>query len=131
LLVLLGVARNDSRREADWLADKLVALRIFENAAGKFDASVQEIGGEILVVSQFTLYGDVRKGRRPSFSEAATPELAATLYERVIERIEEHRVPVCGGRFGARMQVRLVNEGPVTVILESPRDGGAELPEER
>lgn len=128
LLVLVGVARTDGPRDADWLADKLVALRIFENTVGKLDSSVADIGGEILLVSQFTLYGDVRRGRRPSFSAAAGPEQAKALYERVLQRLREQRIPVCHGRFGARMRVSLDNDGPVTLILESP--AGADSTEE-
>jgi len=120
LLVLLGVARSDGTAEADWMGDKLVSLRVFENAEGKFDRSVAEIGGEMLVVSQFTLYGDVRKGRRPSFSAAAPPESADELYRHVAERIAGHGVPVRCGRFGAHMRVGLVNDGPVTLVIDTP-----------
>jgi D-tyrosyl-tRNA(Tyr) deacylase len=122
LVVLLGVARGDGGAEADWMGDKLVSLRVFENAEGKFDRSVAEIGGAVLVVSQFTLYGDVRKGRRPSFTAAAGPEHADELYRRVAERIAGHGVPVRRGRFGARMQVALVNDGPVTVLIGTPNE---------
>jgi D-tyrosyl-tRNA(Tyr) deacylase len=119
LLVLIGVAAGDAAEQADWIADKLVGLRIFENAAGKFDASVTEVGGAVLIVSQFTLYADTRKGRRPSFSDAAPPQLAEPLYERVVAAIAARGVPVGTGRFGARMAVRLINDGPVTILLES------------
>jgi len=118
LVVLLGVATGDREGAADWLADKLLDLRIFENAAGRFDRSVTEVGGEVLVVSQFTLYADTRKGRRPSFSGAAVAGDAEPLYERVVERIAR-RVPVQRGMFGARMHVELVNDGPVTLIVDS------------
>jgi D-tyrosyl-tRNA(Tyr) deacylase len=118
LLVLLGVAAEDSEAEADWMADKLLGLRIFANEAGKFDRSVADIGGEMLVVSQFTLYADTRKGRRPSFTGAAPPAHAIPLYERVLERLGRG-VPVQRGVFGAHMDVELVNDGPVTVIVDT------------
>ena len=121
LLVLVAVAPGDTDQEAAWLAAKLVDLRIFADQAGKFARSVREIGGAILVVSQFTLYGDLRKGRRPSFSDAAPPELAEQLYDAVIRRIGVLEVPVRQGRFGAAMEVSLTNDGPVTLILDSPQ----------
>jgi D-tyrosyl-tRNA(Tyr) deacylase len=123
LLVLLGVAAEDREAAADWIADKLVGLRIFENADGRFDRSVAEVGGRILLVSQFTLHADTRKGRRPSFAGAAAAAVAEPLYERVAARIAES-VPVERGRFGARMQIELVNDGPVTVIVDSAAAGG-------
>jgi D-tyrosyl-tRNA(Tyr) deacylase len=119
LLVLVGVSTADGPADADWLADRLVGLRIFENDAGRFDASVVDVGGAVLVVSQFTLYGDTRKGRRPSFTAAAPGPQAEPLYERVVAAIAARGVPVGTGRFGARMQVQLVNEGPVTILLDS------------
>ena len=119
LLVLLGIAADDGEGEADWLTDKLLDLRIFENEHGKFDRSLREVQGELLVVSQFTLLADTRKGRRPSFSAAAPPEHAVPLYEHVIARARAHGLTVATGEFGARMQVELVNDGPVTVILDS------------
>jgi len=119
LLVLVGVSTTDGPADADWLADRLVGLRIFENDAGRFDASVVDVGGAILVVSQFTLYGDTRKGRRPSFTAAAPGPQAEPLYERVVAAIAARGVPVGTGRFGARMQVQLVNDGPVTILLDS------------
>jgi D-aminoacyl-tRNA deacylase len=114
LLVLLGVRRGDGEAEADRIASKLLALRVFEDAEGKMNLSVRDVGGEILCVSQFTLYGDARKGNRPSFVDAAPPEEAEPLYERVREALGAH-----GGVFGARMAVTLVNDGPVTLLLES------------
>jgi D-aminoacyl-tRNA deacylase len=114
LLVLLGVRRGDREREADWIVRKLVALRIFEDDEGRMNRSVTEIGGEILCVSQFTLYGDARKGNRPGFTEAAPPEEAEPLYERVRAGLGAK-----GGRFGAHMVVELANDGPVTLIVES------------
>ena len=119
LLVLMGVALDDGPRQADWMVEKLLSLRLFENAAGKLDASVVEVGGAVLMVSQFTLYADTRKGRRPSFSAAAPADLAQPLYRRMIDAIAARGVPVGAGRFGARMAVRLVNDGPVTILLDS------------
>jgi D-aminoacyl-tRNA deacylase len=113
LLVLLGVRRGDGEAEADRLARKLLALRIFEDEHGRMNRSVVDIEGKVLCVSQFTLYGDARKGNRPSFVDAAPPEAAEPLYERVCEALDAH-----GGRFGARMSVALVNDGPVTLIVE-------------
>jgi D-aminoacyl-tRNA deacylase len=114
MLVLLGVRRGDTEGEADRLASKLLGLRIFEDGLGRMDRSVEEVGGEVLCVSQFTLYGDARKGTRPSFTDAAAPEAAEPLYERVRAALGAQ-----GGRFGARMRVSLVNEGPVTLIVET------------
>jgi D-aminoacyl-tRNA deacylase len=114
LVVLLGVRRGDGPEQADRIARKLLALRIFEDEDGRMNRSVEEAGGEVLCVSQFTLYGDTRKGNRPSFVEAAPPEEAEPLYERVREALGAR-----GGRFGARMRVELVNDGPVTLIVEA------------
>ena len=114
LLVLLGVRTGDTEAEADRLAQKLLALRIFEDSDGKMNLSVRDAGGDILCVSQFTLYGDTRKGNRPSFVDAAPPEIAEPLYERVREALGAQ-----GGVFGARMAVALVNDGPVTLQLEA------------
>jgi D-tyrosyl-tRNA(Tyr) deacylase len=119
LLVLLGVSTTDGPADADWMADKLVGLRIFGNAAGKFDASVRDVRGAVLVVSQFTLCGDTRKGRRPSFSGAAPGAQAEPLYRRVVEAVAARGIPVGSGRFGAQMRVHLVNDGPVTILLDS------------
>jgi len=113
LLVLLGVRRGDGDAEADKVARKLLALRIFEDDEGRMNRSVGDAGGEILCVSQFTLYGDVRKGNRPSFVDAAPPEEAERLYERVREALGAQ-----GGKFGAQMAVELVNDGPVTILIE-------------
>ena len=120
LLVLLGVARDDTARDADYLADKIINLRIFEDQDGKMNRSLLETSGELLAVSQFTLLADCRKGRRPSFIEAAGPEKATALYESFINRVREKGVSVQTGRFQAMMQVALVNDGPVTIIIESP-----------
>jgi D-tyrosyl-tRNA(Tyr) deacylase len=114
LLVLLGVAPGDGSAQAEWMADRVAGLRIFADAEGKMNRSVRDVGGGVLVVSQFTLYGDASKGRRPSFLGAARPELAEPLYTLVADRLEAAR-----GVFGADMQVSLVNDGPVTLILES------------
>ena len=114
LLVLLGVKRGDTADQADKIARKLLALRIFEDDDGRMNRSVQDSRGEVLCVSQFTLYGDARKGNRPSFVEAAPPEEAEPLYERVRAALDAR-----GGRFGAHMEVELVNDGPVTIVVES------------
>jgi D-aminoacyl-tRNA deacylase len=113
LLVLLGVRRGDGEAEADRIASKLLALRVFDDDAGRMNLAVRDVGGEILCVSQFTLYGDTRKGNRPSFVDAAPPEEAEPLYERVRSALDAQ-----GGIFGARMAVSLVNDGPVTLMLE-------------
>lgn len=114
LVVLLGVRQGDDLDDADRMARKLVALRIFEDDRGKMNRSVTDVGGEILCISQFTLYGDARRGNRPSFVDAAAPAIAEPLYERVCDVMRAER-----GAFGARMQVALVNEGPVTLIVET------------
>ena len=119
LLVLLGVGQGDSEKQAHWLADKIAGLRIFEDDAGKMNLSVEEVGGSLLVVSQFTLYADCRKGRRPSFTGAAPPQEADRLYQVFVERLKERGLPVATGVFQAMMQVHLVNDGPVTVLVES------------
>jgi D-tyrosyl-tRNA(Tyr) deacylase len=119
LVVLLAVTHNDTAAAARWLAEKIVGLRIFGDDEGKMNRDVTEAGGAVLVVSQFTLYGDCRKGRRPSFIDAAPPPIAIPLYESFINAIKALGVPVATGRFGADMQVELVNDGPVTLIVES------------
>lgn len=121
LLVLLGVGRADTEAGADYLADKIVGLRIFEDDAGKMNRSLAEVGGAVLAVSQFTLYGDVRKGKRPSFDDAARPEMARTLYERFVGRVRESGVRCETGRFQEMMEVELVNDGPVTILLDSEK----------
>jgi D-tyrosyl-tRNA(Tyr) deacylase len=115
----LGVARDDTERDADYLASKIVALRIFDDADGKMNVSVKDAGGGLLVVSQFTLYGDTRRGLRPSWSDAAPPETAEPLYNYFVESSRKLIQPVATGSFRAMMQVRLVNDGPVTLIVES------------
>jgi D-tyrosyl-tRNA(Tyr) deacylase len=118
LMVLLGVAPEDTLEHVCWLADKIVGLRIFRDDEGKMNRDVVEVGGSVLVVSQFTLYGDCAKGRRPSFIGAARPEHAIPLYEAFLDAIRALGVPVAAGQFGADMSVELVNEGPVTLIVE-------------
>ncbi|MCK6554208.1 D-aminoacyl-tRNA deacylase [Candidatus Binatia bacterium] len=121
LAVLLGVAADDTTDDADWLLGKVLDLRIFENEIGKFDRSLRDCRGDLLVVSQFTLLADTRKGRRPSFSDAAAPETAIPLYGRFVAAARAAGVRVATGEFGARMQVALVNDGPVTIVLDSRR----------
>ncbi len=118
VLVLLGVREGDTQAEADWLASKVAQLRIFSDDEGRFNLSVLDIGGAALVVSQFTLYGDARKGRRPDFTKAARPETAEPLIEHFVAQLQAAGVPTATGRFGASMAVHLVNQGPVTILLE-------------
>ena len=117
--VLLGVASNDTSDDADRLAGKLARLRIFENEDGRFDRSLVDVDGEVLVVSQFTLIADTRKGNRPSFTDAARPEEAEPLYERFCAALRDEGIPVAQGVFGARMEVAVVNDGPVTIVLDT------------
>jgi D-tyrosyl-tRNA(Tyr) deacylase len=121
LLVLLGVERDDTEADATYLAGKIVGLRIFEDAQGKMNRSVQDVGGSVLAVSQFTLYGDVRKGKRPSFDAAAPPEKARELYEFFVEQIRAAGLRCETGRFQETMKVELANEGPVTILLDSAK----------
>jgi D-tyrosyl-tRNA(Tyr) deacylase len=118
-LVLLGIARDDANTDADYLADKTVNLRVFDDDEGKMNRSLLETGGAMLVVSQFTLYGDVRRGRRPSYSDAAEPEKANQLYEYFVDRVRSFGVKVESGVFQAMMKVSLTNDGPVTILLDS------------
>ncbi|GJM15848.1 MAG: D-aminoacyl-tRNA deacylase [Thermodesulfobacteriota bacterium] len=120
-LVLLGAGTEDSEQDVEYLVEKILGLRIFEDEASKMNLSVTDIGGELLVVSQFTLYGDCRKGRRPSFDKAAPPEIAENLYNHFIERIRDFGVPVKTGKFRAMMDVHLINWGPVTLMLDSKK----------
>ena len=120
LLVLLGVTHADGPSEARWLAEKIAGLRIFNDEAGKMNQDVAEVKGAVLVVSQFTLYGECQKGRRPSFIEAARPEQAEPLYEDFVNALKAVGIPTATGRFGATMQVHLVNDGPVTVMIDTP-----------
>jgi D-tyrosyl-tRNA(Tyr) deacylase len=121
LLVFLGVTEIDREVDADYLVDKILHLRIFPDEAGKMNFSVQDTGGALLVVSQFTLYGDCRKGRRPGFDKAAAPEKARALYEYFVERCRKQQVEVATGQFQAEMQVSLINHGPVTFLLDSQK----------
>jgi D-tyrosyl-tRNA(Tyr) deacylase len=118
-LVLLGVAEDDRAEDADWIASKVSGLRVFEDADGKMNLALADVDGAVLLVSQFTLYGDCRKGRRPSFIEAAPPEKAVELYERVAAELQTQGLKVETGTFQADMQVRLLNDGPVTLLLDS------------
>ena len=122
LVVLLGIARDDTKDEADYLAPKIVALRIFDDADGKMNVSVKDIAGGLLIVSQFTLYGDVRRGLRPSWSDAAAPEVAEPLYEYFVECSRKLLEKVETGSFRKMMQVELVNDGPVTILLDSRKN---------
>ena len=122
LLVLLGVTHDDTSKDVDYMVDKVTNLRIFEDENEKMNLSLKDVGGEILAVSQFTLYGDARKGRRPSFSDAARPEVANPLYEEFVEKIKSQGINVGTGKFGAHMMVDLTNDGPVTILLESKRE---------
>jgi len=119
LVVLLGISRDDTKSDADYLAARIVALRIFDDADGKMNVSLKDVGGGLLVVSQFTLYGDVRRGLRPSWSDAAPPDAAEPLYDYFVESSRKLIEPVETGSFRAMMQVELVNDGPVTLILDS------------
>ena len=121
LLVLLGVTHEDTSKDVDYIIDKVLNLRIFEDENEKMNLSLKDVEGELLVVSQFTLYGDCRKGRRPSFSTAARPELATKLYEEFIEKSRKEGIVTQTGQFGAHMMVDLTNDGPVTILLESNR----------
>ena len=120
LLVLLGVATDDTEDDARWMAEKSVSLRIFEDEDGKMNLSLPEVGGSLLAVSQFTLLGNCRKGRRPSFVKAARPERAEELYERFVCVVDERSISTAKGKFQTHMAVSLVNDGPVTILVESP-----------
>ena len=121
-LVLLGVGRADDETDAQYIADKVAVLRVFEDAEGKMNLSVQDVGGAVLVVSQFTLFADSRKGRRPSFIDAAEPEKAQRLYHRVVEILRQRQIRTEEGVFQASMQVELINDGPVTILLDSKKN---------
>jgi D-tyrosyl-tRNA(Tyr) deacylase len=121
MLVLLGIRGTDTASDLQWLAEKVAHLRIFEDRQGKMNKSLADIDGEMLIISQFTLYGDCRKGRRPGFSSAATPEIAEPLYRRFIEEIKNRQIRVSTGIFQANMEVELVNDGPVTLVLDSEK----------
>jgi len=121
LVVLLGIAHSDTPAQAQWLAEKIAGLRIFKDAEGKMNRDLVEVSGAMLIVSQFTLYGDCRKGKRPSFIDAAPPSIAIPLYETFINSVKALGIRVAEGRFGADMKVELVNDGPVTLIVDSKR----------
>ena len=122
LLVLLGVTHEDTSKDVDYMIDKVLNLRIFEDENGKMNLSLKDINGELLIVSQFTLYGDCRKGRRPGFSDAARPEVAIPLYEEFIEKAKKQDIKVGTGKFGADMMVDIANNGPVTILLDSQKN---------
>lgn len=119
-LVLLGITHSDTEKDVKWMVDKISGLRVFEDEDGKMNLSLEDVKGELLIVSQFTLYGDAKKGRRPSFIEAARPEKAIPLYEKFIELAKSKNITVATGEFGADMKVSLLNDGPVTLIIDSP-----------
>ena len=121
LVLLIGIHRDDTDEDMHYVMDKCVHLRIFSDETGKMNHSVLDMGGELLVVSQFTLYGDTRKGRRPGFDQAGRPDMAEPLYERAVARLRDHGLQVATGRFGANMQVDLINDGPGTLIIEHPQ----------
>ena len=121
LLVLLGVTHDDTSKDVDYMVDKVTNLRIFEDENDKMNLSLKDIGGEVMAVSQFTLYGDARKGRRPSFSDAARPDVANPLYEEFVEKLRAQGITVGTGEFGAHIMVELTNDGPVTILLESKK----------
>lgn len=122
LMVLLGVTHDDTSKDVDYIVDKITNLRIFEDAQGKMNLSLKDVNGEVLAVSQFTLYGDARRGRRPSFSDAARPEVANPLYEEFVQKVKNQGINVGTGKFGAHMMVDLTNDGPVTILLESRKE---------
>jgi D-tyrosyl-tRNA(Tyr) deacylase len=121
LLVLLGVSKSDTSASADYMVEKVLGLRIFEDSDGKMNRNVQEVKGAVLVVSQFTLFGDVRRGKRPSFDDAARPDQAKDLYEYLVRKIREREIECATGEFQAMMQVSLVNNGPVTILIDSEK----------
>lgn len=122
LVVLLGVGNGDDMKDVEWMVEKITNLRIFEDGAGKMNRSLSDVQGAALVVSQFTLYGDCRKGRRPSFSNAAEPKYAQSLYKEFVSRMQSYGINVETGRFQSYMQVELVNDGPVTLLLDSKKN---------
>ncbi|MCX5784036.1 MAG: D-aminoacyl-tRNA deacylase [Elusimicrobia bacterium] len=122
LVILLGVGKNDTEEDAKWLAEKTAKLRVFSNQSGKFDFSVADVKGQALVISQFTLYGDCRKGTRPDFGYAAGPDKAKPLYEKYVSELKKFGISVVTGEFGAHMDVELVNNGPVTILIEKEQE---------
>lgn len=121
LLVLLGIHRNDGINEIQWMVNKIINMRIFEDENGKMNYSLLDTGGAMLIVSQFTLYGDCRKGRRPGYSNAAPPKIAKELYQQFIDSVQQQNIATASGRFQAHMDVELVNDGPVTLLLDSSK----------
>ena len=121
-LVLFGAGIGDEQKDLDWMVDKIIGLRVFEDVEGKMNLSIKDVDGEILFVSQFTLYGDCRKGKRPSFSKAAPPEEAKALFDQAVDKVKEHGIHVETGIFQAEMQVELINDGPVTLLLDSKKE---------
>lgn len=121
LVVFLGIHKDDTERQIKWMADKIVHLRIFEDGSGKMNRSLVDIGKEMLIVSQFTLYGDCRKGRRPGYSDAAPPEKAEPVYRKFIELVINHKIKTATGQFQAMMEVNITNSGPVTLLLDSDK----------
>ena len=119
LLVFVGVGKGDGDTDVSYLSSKIPDLRIFEDYSGKFNLSLKEVGGEMLIVSQFTLFGDIRKGRRPSFTDAEDPSVAKILYEQLVEKMKGQGIPVQTGEFQAKMEVHLINDGPVTLLIDS------------
>jgi D-tyrosyl-tRNA(Tyr) deacylase len=122
LLALIGIGTEDNEQDIEWLAEKIIGLRVFEDKEGKMNLSLSDIQGEILLVSQFTLFGDCRKGKRPSFSDAASPEIAKTLFEKLVAVLRSKGQKVETGEFQANMEVMLVNQGPVTILLDSKKN---------
>jgi D-tyrosyl-tRNA(Tyr) deacylase len=123
LVVLVGFRDEDSADGLDWMAQKVLGLRVFPDDGGNMNRALEEVGGGLLVVPNFTLYGDCRKGRRPSFTEAARPEVSSPLYDRFVERLRQSGLSVIAGAFGAHMHIELVNDGPVTLVIDRERDG--------
>lgn len=121
LLLLLGIGQDDNEKDLDYLVEKVLGLRIFSDEDGKMNLSLEDIGGQILIISQFTLYGDVRKGKRPSFSKSSSPELGEKYYNQFIEKVRDRDIKVETGIFGAHMDIELINDGPVTILLDSKK----------
>jgi D-tyrosyl-tRNA(Tyr) deacylase len=121
LVALIGICATDGNKDVDWLAEKIINLRIFPDDTGKMNRSLADIGGEMLIVSQFTLYGDCRKGRRPGYSNAASPDKAEPLYQRFIKQVDQQNIKTASGKFQAMMEVTIINDGPVTLLVDSDK----------